>query len=276
VTSAVRQFENVVRNHLRVVFNYSLRMSLDNERACAVVEEVFLRAYMGQKQMPEEEMCLAWLLRIAGYVLEKKLSRTPDLDWDLLDDTLRSDATRTDVVRSLSEPKRDVMLWELKQGCMTAVVNCLSPGERGAFVLAHVIKLDDMLAAKTLGIKPAAYKVRLSRANKKISGYLSSRCEHVDPLNPCHCPARIGVALAKGFIRPVGEVRLRQHSTPFGRYGSGEGNQDKPLRDVAAIYGSLPEPEPSPRLAERILGFLRDGSWKQLRQDELASSSSRK
>ena len=30
-------------------------------------------------------------------------------------------------IRPLTSPQRDFLLWELKQGCMTAVVNCLSP-----------------------------------------------------------------------------------------------------------------------------------------------------
>ena len=52
-------------------------------------------------------------------MLEKRLPRTPEVSFDILDETLRSEATRTDVVRSLSDPQRDFLLWELKQGCMT-------------------------------------------------------------------------------------------------------------------------------------------------------------
>ena len=75
-----------------------------------------------------------WLLALANQILEQRLPRQPEVNFDILDETLRSEATRTDVVRSLSDPQRDFLLWELKQGCMTAVVNCLPPGERAAFV----------------------------------------------------------------------------------------------------------------------------------------------
>src|SRR5207244_8134592 len=102
-----------------------------------------------------------WLVGIANELLEARLPRQPEVNFDILDETLRSEATRTDVVRSLSDPQRDLLLWELKQGCMTAVVNCLPPGERAAFVVCHVLKLDDAPAAKTLGITESAYKVRL-------------------------------------------------------------------------------------------------------------------
>ena len=121
-------------------------------------------------------------------MLETLLPRQPEVDFDMLDETLRSEATRTDVVRSLSDPQRDFLLWELKQGCMTAVVNCLPPGERAAFVVCHIIKLPDDQAAKSLGITESAYKVRLSRARKKIGDYLAPRCEHVQPDEPVSVP----------------------------------------------------------------------------------------
>jgi len=107
-------------------------------------------------------------------------------------------------------------------------------------VVCHILKLTDDAAAKSLGITESAYKVRLSRARKKIGDYLAPRCEHVNPMNPCRCPARVGTALHKGFIRSVGpvggEVSLRKPE-PYGRYGTGLGNDDVPMRDIAARAG---------------------------------------
>jgi hypothetical protein len=165
------------------------------------------------------------------------------------------------VVRSLSDPQRDLLLWELKQGCMTAVVNCLPPGERAAFVVCHVLKLPDEAAAEP-AITESAYKVRLSRARKKVGDYLAPRCEHVNPMNPCRCPARVGTALHKGFIGKVsGEVSLRKRADiPYGRYGTGLGNDDVPMRDISAIYGNLPDPD-LPDLRDRIIAAIDSGQW---------------
>jgi RNA polymerase sigma-70 factor (ECF subfamily) len=258
------EFAEYIVNHWRRLFNFAFRMTLDRFNAESVVEETFLRAYVGQEQ-PEAARMEAWLLRIANHVLEKRLPRTPDLTFDLLDDTLRSEATRTDVVKSVTDPQRDFLLWELKQGCMTAVVNCLSPGERAAFVLANVMRIGDDDAAEMLTITRSAYKVRLSRARKKVADYLAPRCEHVDPMNPCHCPARVGVALHKGFIRSSGEVNLR-NVEPFGRYGTGPNAEDTPQRDVAAIYGHLPEPDASEEFSARLVAALRAGEWDKVRK----------
>jgi DNA-directed RNA polymerase specialized sigma24 family protein len=257
------QLRGLVEPHFRRMYNFMFRLTLDRGRAERYLADVFTLAIerIGSRPDSEAEVEL-WLLSLANELLEQRLPRQPEVSFDTLDETLRSEATRTDVVRSLTDPQRDLMLWELKQGCMTAVVNCLPPGERAAFVVCHVLKLADERAARALGITESAYKVRLSRARKKVGDYLAPRCEHVNPMNPCRCPARVGTALHKGFIRPVGpvggEVSLRKPSDvmPYGRYGTGVGQEDAPMREIGAIYGGLPEPDPPADLGTRLVEQL--------------------
>jgi RNA polymerase sigma-70 factor (ECF subfamily) len=259
VGASVRdQMRPLVEPHWRRLYNFVFRLTLDRARAERYLGELVVRASERLVDAPTGGSdLLVWWLALANQLLEERLPRQPEVDFDVLDETLRSEATRTDVVRSLTDPQRDILLWDLKQGCMTAVVNCLPPGERAAFVVCHVLKLSDDDAAKSLGITDSAYKVRLSRARKKVGDYLAPRCEHVNPMNPCRCPARVGTALAKGFIQPVGrEVSLRKPEIPYGRYGTGLGNDDAPMRDISAIYGNLPEPDPPTDLGERLLAQL--------------------
>jgi len=253
------RLRSLVEPHWRRLYNFVYRLTLDRDRAERYLTDIFTAATQQLDKAPaapaEAEI---WLLGLANQMLEERLPRQPEVNFDILDDTLRNEATRTDVVRSLSDPQRDFLLWELKQGCMTSVINCLPPGERAAFVVCHVLKLSDDAASKSLGITESAYKVRLSRARKKIGDYLAPRCEHVNPMNPCRCPARVGTALAKGFIGKVGgEVSLRKTSDiPYGRYGTGIGNEDVPMRDITAIYGNLPEPDPPADFGTRLVEHL--------------------
>jgi RNA polymerase sigma factor (sigma-70 family) len=260
--------------HWRRVFNFAFRMTLEREAACEVVEETFLRAYVGADKMPPEDRIEAWLLRIATHVINKKVAKGQDVSFDLLDEKLRSEPTRTDIVTSMSQPQRNFYLWELKQGCMTSVVNCLPPGERVAFVLSAILGYSEDNAAAVLGITASAFKVRLSRARKKVSDYLAPRCEHVDPRNPCRCPSRLGVALTGGFlgITPNMGVSLRPN---FGRYGSVVDGEDAPLRDVMAIYSSLPDPDPPADLVDKIRAKIDSGAWAEIRQHGRGTSPQR-
>ncbi len=240
------QLTALVQPHWRRLYNFVFRLTLDHDRAKRYLADIFAAAAAQIASKPAAAGdAEVWLLGLANQMLEERLPRQPEVNFDILDDTLRNEATRTDVVRSLSDPQRDFLLWELKQGCMTSVINCLPPGERAAFVVCHILKLSDEAAAKSLAITESAYKVRLSRARKKVGDYLAPRCEHVNPMNPCRCPARVGTALHKGFIRSIGqsggEVSLRKD--PYLKYGTGAGNDDVPMRDIGAIYGNLPDPD---------------------------------
>jgi RNA polymerase sigma factor (sigma-70 family) len=272
--SDVEPVRRAIVEHWKRVFNFAFRMTLDRAISRTVVEETFLRAYVGADKMPPATQIEAWLLRIATHVVEKKAGGAPDVTFDLLDETLRSEATRTGEVHSLSDPQRNFLLWELKQGCMTSVANCLPPGERVAFVLSAVLGYSEEDASRVLGITTSAYKVRLSRARKKVSDYLAPRCEHVDPRNPCHCPSRLGVAMHRGFVATPSAVVSIRPRPEFGRYGSNVEGEDAPLRDVMAIYASLPEPDPPEELGTDLLAKLESGAWTRLR--EQAASPSRR
>jgi DNA-directed RNA polymerase specialized sigma24 family protein len=254
-TTAVGKLSKAaVEKHANAVYHFCARMTLSAEDAAEAFYETFERAFNGNAPSDGGEQEL-WLLKIADHVIQKRLPPEPEVDFDLLDDTLRSEATRTNGVSSMSMPEREYLLWELKQGCMTAVINCLSPGERAAFVMSSVLQKNDDDAAKALGIKVSAFKVRLSRARKKIGDYLAPRCEHVDPRNPCHCPSRIGIALAKGFIAPPlsGEVQLRHKPRPF--------DQEIKSRDAVKIFNTLPELEVPASLMARIEQAISSGAW---------------
>jgi RNA polymerase sigma factor (sigma-70 family) len=247
-----------VADHWRPVFQFAYRVTNSREEARAVVTETFQRAYLGQREIDRSkpERMQAWLLRIAVEVCGKRIKRCGELSFDVLDDIIRSDPTQVTHTDRLADPERNALLWELQQGCMTAVLSCLSAGERLAFTLGAVMGKRSKEAAAILGISPAAFKVRLSRSTKKISTYLAPRCGHINPNNPCHCPSRLGVALTRGFIRPVAgaKVSLRgQPPKPFER---------KDIHhDVTALYESLPAPEPEGDPVADIAERLRDGGW---------------
>ncbi|HET9988098.1 MAG TPA: hypothetical protein VFQ65_06255, partial [Kofleriaceae bacterium] len=113
----------LVEPHWRQLYNFVFRLTLDRARAERYIVDIFAHAAEKIADMPANQAAAGvWLLGLANQILEERLPRQPEVNFDILDDTLRNEATRTDVVRSLSDPQRDFLLWELKQGCMTAVV----------------------------------------------------------------------------------------------------------------------------------------------------------
>jgi RNA polymerase sigma-70 factor (ECF subfamily) len=83
-----------------------------------------------------------------------------------------------------------------------------------------------------LDIKESAYRVRLTRARKRIEDYLTPRCYHVDRQNPCTCSGRLMIAIDNGFIGAPPHTIDIPHEPH---------DADGPRRDMGGLYRSLPE-----------------------------------
>ncbi|HGG56354.1 MAG TPA: hypothetical protein ENK31_00995, partial [Nannocystis exedens] len=193
---------------------------------------------------------------ILGFVarnLEKELGRHAEQTFQILDNVLRSDLTR-DIDMSMPGIDNDLsripgLLWELKRTCLTAVMGCLPPSVRLSFLLTDILRYSPPDAADLLEIKESAYRVRLTRARKRIEDYLTPRCFHVDRNNPCTCGGRLGIALDARFVTPPPhDLDTPQHSH----------DSESPRRDMADLYRSLPSVLLSEQQIATILEVITD------------------
>jgi len=257
-------FPGFVKTHWRSVFNFAYRVTNSLKLAEEIFMQIFERAYAEYDEiyLSDDEEMPAGLLTIAVRVF----SETPtasELTFEELDDIIRTDPARILTTPQPTETERNYYLWELHQCCMTAVLSCLSPGERLGFILNSIMKCNCVSIASILGITEAAVKVRLSRATKKISDYLIPRCGHINPENPCRCSSRLEVAMSKGFIQVLPEAQLRDR-----RVGQKPFEEGSLYRDVVSLYGGLPVPEPSRDLVEKVLEEWARRDWKKSRKKE--------
>src|SRR5690242_15951544 len=92
------QLRGLVEPHWRRLYNFMFRLTLDRDRAERYLTDVFAAAAGKLDSKPgtpdDEEV---WLLAIANQILEERLPRQPEVNFDILDETLRSESTRTDV-----------------------------------------------------------------------------------------------------------------------------------------------------------------------------------
>lgn len=177
------------------------------------------------------------LLGMMARKMEETLGRKSEYSFDGLDEILRTDITRpidlSTGVGPGGDPSRvHLMLWELKRTCLTATLCCLPPGVRVSFVLTDLLGYGPSEAAELLGIKESAYRVRLTRARKRIEDYLAPRCYHVDHQNPCTCTGRLIIAMDAKFVASPPDVGDIPHE-PHDATG--------PRRDMGSLYRGLPK-----------------------------------
>ncbi|MCA9718459.1 MAG: sigma-70 region 4 domain-containing protein, partial [Myxococcales bacterium] len=131
--------------------------------------------------------------------------------------------------------------------CLTAVLSCLPPGVRMAFILTDLMGFEPAPGARLLDIKESAYRVRLTRARKRIEDYLTPRCQHVDDGNPCNCEGRLAISLDKRFLRPPSHTK----DIPDEPFDSGS-----PHGTVMPVYRTLPLVQLSNSRSQELLALF--------------------
>ncbi len=226
----------VVADELPYLYAVAYQMSGTRPEALERVREVMLEVGRtgGVTILAATNPGDALLSQLARH-LEEILGRKAEQSFQILDDILRDDITQPidlNVEGIDGDPRRvHPLLWELKRTCLTSVLGCLPPGVRISFILTDLLGYSPSASAELLGINESAYRVRLTRARKRLENYLTPRCQHIDAQNPCNCEGRLSVALDKGFIGfppNLDDIPHTPHVT------------DVEHREMGSLYRSLP------------------------------------
>jgi RNA polymerase sigma factor (sigma-70 family) len=148
----------------------------------------------------------------------------------------------------------ELLAQELRVGCTLAMLLCLDPAHRIAYILSEIMGLDHRTGAEILDISPAAFRKRLQRARNGVVGLMSGRCGLFDPANPCRCHKRVPVAIELGRVDPrelvlAGSI---EQARRFPRVLEEIRRLDEAER-AGALYRAHPEAHPNADLA----GFIR-------------------
>lgn len=238
----------LLSNELPRMYAFAFHMSGNRRDAQGHVDQLLREAKPKAAELVGDDDPADALLGLMARTMEENLGRKSDYSFEGLDNLLRSDITRpidlSGGALQGSPQKVHVMLWELKRSCLTATLCCLPPGVRVSFVLTDLMGYAPAEASKLLNIKESAYRVRLTRARKRIEDYLTPRCAHVDPQNPCTCTGRLIIALNGDFIKTPAHTLDIPHE-PHDSAG--------PRRDMGSLYRSLPQAQLTPEEKDALL-----------------------
>jgi RNA polymerase sigma factor (sigma-70 family) len=248
--------EAVIRAVSNDLYRLALRMTGNIADAEDATQEILIKLITRFGSYRGEASVKTWSYRIAmNHLLDRRKGRMEVLD-------LNYDSFGADLVDGLSDAALGddaALAHEVKLGCTLAMLMCLDRGERAAYVLREVFDLPNDAAAEILGIEPAAFRQRLSRARRGVEGFTHSFCGLVNADAPCHCSRRVSRAVELGRI-------TRDNLALFGhpRSTSEEYVQEmEHLHTAASLMRSHPEyaaPEPIIQTILRSLLFTRPDS----------------
>lgn len=210
--------EQVVRAIQPDVHRLALRFLWHPDDAEDATQEILVRVVTRLASFRGESAFRTWVYRVAtNALLSMKRGRAEqhamsldafadDLDRGLADvDPGSTPAGRSDGGDHSDHEhpvERAVLLEEVKVGCTLAMLLGLDRDRRIAYILGEILELDHREAAEVLGIEPAAFRKRLSRARADITGLMRARCGLFDPANRCRCHRRLDTAIDLGRVDP--------------------------------------------------------------------------
>ncbi|MEM6928442.1 MAG: RNA polymerase sigma factor [Myxococcota bacterium] len=183
----------------RPFFHLALRMLMQHDDAEEACQEALLRVVTRLSSWRGESRFSTWAWSVATRsVLDygRGRARRPLLSFD--DFALDLEQLRDDDAEERVEDA--VLLAQVKVGCARAMLQCLDGDHRVAYVLGEILGVDGPEAAVALGLAPAAYRKRLSRARQRLAAALSRSCGVRREEAGCRCHRRVAPARAKGRL----------------------------------------------------------------------------
>lgn len=207
----------LLRRQQKPLYHLALRMLQTREDAEDATQDVLVKIATHLSSFRGESAFRTWAYRImANHLLDRVRSR-PELsvhDFDCYADYLARAPDADLPPKFGSSQERELLVKEAKSACLLGMTLCLEREERLVFLLGEVLEAGEAMGAAIMDLTPENFRQRLSRARRRIYGFMAGHCGLVDPGNACRCPRKTAAFIRDGIVDPRGlvftEPALRQ------------------------------------------------------------------
>jgi RNA polymerase sigma factor (sigma-70 family) len=231
------------------IYSLAYRMTGNREDAEDITQEAFLQVYRKAASFREQSQLYTWIYAIAKNLCYRFFQREKKNSFASFE-ALIHDAVDTELPSGINASEKEELIRQVKDGCLTGLLRCLSFNQRIAFILQVLLRLPLHDVAEILGKSKEATKVLIHRARKNLKSFLCKNCSVYDPANSCHCESLLGFSLKQGWI----DLLPRDEKTLDPRQIERE---IKGIRQVVELYAHLSDPNPSRDLNRRIQELIR-------------------
>jgi RNA polymerase sigma factor (sigma-70 family) len=212
------------------VYRLALRMLGDPDEAKDAVQDILVRIVRHLDGFRGDSAFTTWVYRVAANQLlthrRKRAVRTAatlDAMGAWLDAGLRAPPAAVD----------PVLVEESKLICTQAMLQCLDPDHRLAYILGEVVEVTSEEGGAIVEATPETFRKRLERARERIAAFTHGRCGLVDERHPCRCDHQIDNGMAHGLI-DVSRLRYAHHPAHQ------QARRIEQIKSLAAVLRSQP------------------------------------
>ncbi len=250
-----QSFNLLFNQYSQKIYNIAYRMVGNHKDAEDITQEVFISIYKHIDQFREESKLYTWIYTITKNICFQHLNRQKKGSFNSLETLIFSEQDKD--IPQLSELEKQNLVTQVKDGCFSGLLRCLSFNQRLAFILNVLIKLSINDVAMILDKSEPATRVLIHRARKNLKHFLCKNCSLYAPNNPCQCENLINFSLANNWIQfPTSQSISRDLIPPqiIEKEVSG-------LRKVTRLYQSLQTKSLSNGFTQQLQEFIHNQDW---------------
>jgi RNA polymerase sigma factor (sigma-70 family) len=259
-TGDARALEELILTVKDDVYNLSVRMLWHPEDAEDASQEILLKVVTHLGTFRGESAFSTWVYRIAtNHLLNVRKSRVEreEMTFERFGEQL-ADGLDEVAAPEAAGPDQALLSEEVKIGCTQGMLLCLDRADRIAYVLGDVFGMRSEDAAEVLGVKPAAFRKRLSRARERLREFMRGHCGLVSVEAACRCRRRVRRAVEIGRVVPERLLFAGQGVGPRTSLPTIEQvGEMEDLHDIAEVFRSHPQYVSRAQLVDDVRAILR-------------------
>lgn len=217
-------------------------MTGNKEDASDITQDTFIQGFKSLDKFRGESQIYTWLYKIAKNKSLRFLEKKNKTNFLSLQELI--DNTSSPVSDEISETEKMNYISQVKDGCLSGLLRCLSFQQRLAFILNVLLDLPLEQVAKVMDKSENATRILVHRSKQNIKDFLCSNCSLYDSKNTCRCENLINFSLKQGWISLNNPLRIE--------------SEIKDLKNVISLYKTLQETSPTNEFDQRVQQLLAD------------------
>ncbi|MGB6064262.1 MAG: RNA polymerase sigma factor [Desulfomonilaceae bacterium] len=184
------------------VYGLAIRMLAYPADAEDATQEILVKIVTNLGSFQRESSFTTWVYRIASNHLlttRKRRAEGLALTFNLCESLVDRGLEYSHFDKSHGA-EQGLIVKEMMIECLHALLLCLDRSLRITFILSHVFGTNSVDGAYILGITPAGFRKRLSRARSLVRDFMRKKCGLFDLENPCQCARQISFAEKRGAV----------------------------------------------------------------------------
>ncbi len=210
--------------------------------ASDITQDTFIQGFKYLDKFKGESQIYTWLYKIAKNNCLRHLEKRNKTTFVSLQELI--DKTSSTISEEISDTEKLRYINQVKDGCLSGLLRCLSLQQRLAFILNVLLDLPIEQVAIVIDKSENATRILVHRSKQNIKDFLCSNCSLYDSNNSCRCENLINFSLKQGWISLNNQIQIEQKIKEF--------------KNVISLYKTLQELSPTNDFDKQIHRFLED------------------